>query len=248
MTPRRHKNHGSWAPLAGAAAVLVAGVLVARHYGAFEMLTMGNVERLDAWFRGFGLWAPVVFVVAWIVSCVFFMPGLPITIVGALIFGPLKGTALSALGATLGATAAFLVGRYAARGMVEGLLASNAETPADRRRREDPRLADADDHAAGAALSLQCPELRLRGDAHFARHLHARVVPVHAAGVPGVQFRRRIGAGGSVRQVLPLHGAGGRPVRAAVARFPSGFENATPTRPRSSSRKEPPSAHTCDRE
>ncbi len=116
-----------WGPLVGAAAVLVAGVLVARHYGAFELLTMDNVERLDAWFRGFGLWAPVVFVAVWILSCVFFMPGLPITIVGALIFGPLKGTALSAVGATLGATAAFLVGRYAARGMVEGLLASNAK-------------------------------------------------------------------------------------------------------------------------
>jgi uncharacterized membrane protein YdjX (TVP38/TMEM64 family) len=59
------------------------------------------------------------------VACLFFLPGLPVTIVGALIFGPIQGTVYSAIGATLGATAAFLVGRYAARGVVEGLLSKN---------------------------------------------------------------------------------------------------------------------------
>lgn len=115
----------SWPKLAAAAVVLVAGILIARQLGAFEFLTLENVDRLDAWFRGFGIWAPLVFLLVWIVACVFFMPGLPVTIVGALVFGPVQGTILSALGATLGATAAFLVGRYAARGMVEGLLAAN---------------------------------------------------------------------------------------------------------------------------
>jgi uncharacterized membrane protein YdjX (TVP38/TMEM64 family) len=116
----------SWPKLAAAAVVVVAGVLVARHYGVFNALSLENIDRLDAWFRGFGLWAPVIFVATWVLACIFFMPGLPITIVGALIFGPLQGTVLSAIGATLGATAAFLVGRYAARGLVEGLIAKNA--------------------------------------------------------------------------------------------------------------------------
>jgi uncharacterized membrane protein YdjX (TVP38/TMEM64 family) len=116
----------SWPKLLGAVLVVAAGVIAARQLGAFELLSLENVDALDTWFRGFGLWAPVIFLAVWIVACVFFMPGLPITIVGALIFGPLKGTALSAVGAVLGATAAFLVGRYAARGTVEGLLANNA--------------------------------------------------------------------------------------------------------------------------
>lgn len=115
-----------WVKLIAALAVLAAGVVAARRFGAFDLLSLENVDRLDAWFRGFGIWAPVIFLAVWIVACVFFMPGLPITIVGALIFGPVKGSALSAIGATLGATAAFLVGRYAARGTVEGLLARNA--------------------------------------------------------------------------------------------------------------------------
>jgi uncharacterized membrane protein YdjX (TVP38/TMEM64 family) len=115
----------SWMKLFAAAAVVVVGVIVARQLGAFELLSLDNVDRLDAWFRGFGIWAPVIFLGVWIVACVFFMPGLPITIVGALIFGPVKGSMLSAVGSVLGATAAFLAGRYAARGMVEGLLAKN---------------------------------------------------------------------------------------------------------------------------
>jgi uncharacterized membrane protein YdjX (TVP38/TMEM64 family) len=115
----------SWPKLAAAAAIVIAGIVVARQLGAFELLSLDNIDRLDAWFRGFGIWAPVIFLLVWIASCVFFMPGLPVTIVGALIFGPVKGTALSAVGSVLGATAAFLVGRYAARGTVEGLLANN---------------------------------------------------------------------------------------------------------------------------
>ena len=48
------------------------------------------------------------------------------TIVGALVFGPVRGSLYSSVGATIGATAAFLVGRYAARGMVEDLIRKNA--------------------------------------------------------------------------------------------------------------------------
>ncbi len=122
---RKERGRGGLARLVVAVAVIAAGVLAARHFGLFDQLTLENVERLDAWFRGFGIWAPVIFIGVWIVACVFFLPGLPITIVGALIFGPIRGTVYSLVGATLGATAAFLVGRYAAREMVEGLIEKN---------------------------------------------------------------------------------------------------------------------------
>ncbi len=122
VPPASSKN---WPKLVAAAVVVAAGILVARQLGAFELLSLDNIDRLDAWFRGFGIWAPVIFVAVWIVACLFFLPGLPITIVGALIFGPIQGSIYSSIGATLGATAAFLMGRYAARGIVEGLLAKN---------------------------------------------------------------------------------------------------------------------------
>ena len=106
--------------------IVLGGVLIARQMGLFELFTMDNVDKLDAWFDSLGFWAPLIFILVWIAACVFFLPGLPVTIVGALVFGPVLGTVYSSVGATIGATAAFLVGRYAARGMVEGLIRKNS--------------------------------------------------------------------------------------------------------------------------
>jgi uncharacterized membrane protein YdjX (TVP38/TMEM64 family) len=93
--------------------------------GAFEMLTVDNIDRLNAWFDGLGWWAPAVFVLLWVVASVFFLPGLAITIAGGLVFGAVWGSVWTTIGANLGAIAAFLTGRYAARGMVENMVQKN---------------------------------------------------------------------------------------------------------------------------
>jgi uncharacterized membrane protein YdjX (TVP38/TMEM64 family) len=124
-TSPSEKGGGGWWKLVLAIVIVLGGVLIARQMGLFELFTMENVDKLDAWFDSLGFWAPLIFILVWIAACVFFLPGLPVTIVGALVFGPVWGTAYSSVGATIGATAAFLVGRYAARGMVEGLVRKN---------------------------------------------------------------------------------------------------------------------------
>jgi uncharacterized membrane protein YdjX (TVP38/TMEM64 family) len=101
------------------------GVAAAWRLGLFEMLTVENIDHLDAFFDGLGWWAPATFVMLWIAASVFFLPGLAITIVGGLVFGAVWGTVWTTVGANLGAVAAFLVGRYAARGMVEGIVDRN---------------------------------------------------------------------------------------------------------------------------
>ena len=35
--------------------------------------SLDNIDRLDAWFRGFGIWAPLIFIAVWIVACLFFL-------------------------------------------------------------------------------------------------------------------------------------------------------------------------------
>jgi uncharacterized membrane protein YdjX (TVP38/TMEM64 family) len=52
------------------------------------------------------------------------LPGLPITIVGGILFGPFWGVIYTITSATLGACVAFLVARYIARDWVEGKLVS----------------------------------------------------------------------------------------------------------------------------
>jgi uncharacterized membrane protein YdjX (TVP38/TMEM64 family) len=104
---------------------VAAGVGVAWRQGLFEVLAVDNIDRLNACFDGLGWWAPAVFVLLWIVASVLFLPGLAITIAGGLVFGAVWGTVWTTVGANLGAIAAFLVGRYAARGMVEGIVERN---------------------------------------------------------------------------------------------------------------------------
>jgi uncharacterized membrane protein YdjX (TVP38/TMEM64 family) len=111
-----------WRRLVFGLAVVAGGVALAWKLGAFELLTVDNLERLDSWFDGLGWWAPVVFVLLWVVACLFFLPGLAMTIAGGLVFGAVWGTVWTTVGANLGAAAAFLVGRYLARGLVEDMI------------------------------------------------------------------------------------------------------------------------------
>ena len=119
-----------WLRLLVAVAVLGILILVASQLGVFDLLQGGTlterVERLDTMFQSLGAWAPGVFILIWIVACVLMLPGLPVTIAGGLVFGAVWGSVWTTVGANLGAAAAFLVGRYAARGMVQGWIEKNA--------------------------------------------------------------------------------------------------------------------------
>ena len=117
---------GGWVKPAVMVVGVAVGVVLAWWLGAFDLLTIDNIDRMGAWFDGLGTWAPVVFILLWVAACVFFLPGLPISIAGGLIFGAFWGTVYTTIGANLGAAAAFLIGRYVARGMVERRVAENA--------------------------------------------------------------------------------------------------------------------------
>jgi uncharacterized membrane protein YdjX (TVP38/TMEM64 family) len=102
----------------GAGAGLVLLVLVGRRLG-------GAIPRFTAWVEGLGLWAPLVFVVGYAVATVAFIPGSALTLAAGAAFGLWRGTLFAFLGASLGATAAFLVARYGARSWVERKLAGH---------------------------------------------------------------------------------------------------------------------------
>jgi len=71
-------------------------------------------ERLRQFVAGFGVWGPVIYLIIWTVAPPLFLPGLPITLTGGVLFGPFWGTVYTIFGATAGATLAFLVARYLA--------------------------------------------------------------------------------------------------------------------------------------
>ena len=69
---------------------------------------------IESAIHDFGLLAPVGHVVLFALATILFVPGAIFGLLGGAVFGPLWGTVLNLAGATLGATAAFLVARYAA--------------------------------------------------------------------------------------------------------------------------------------
>ncbi len=93
---------------------------MARYFNAQALLR----QALDL-IAGLGPWGPVMFVLLYIVATVFFLPGSILTLGAGFVFGVIKGAILVSIAATLGATAAFLVGRYLARDWVAKKIEGN---------------------------------------------------------------------------------------------------------------------------
>lgn len=83
----------------------------------------GYVPRFAAWVDALGIWGPVVFMAGYAVATVAFVPGSLLTLAAGAIFGLAEGVAYVFVGATTGATLAFLAARYVARNAVERRLA-----------------------------------------------------------------------------------------------------------------------------
>jgi uncharacterized membrane protein YdjX (TVP38/TMEM64 family) len=73
---------------------------------------------IESAIRDLGLWAPLGHVALFAIGTVLFVPGALFGLAGGALFGPLWGTVVNLAGATLGATAAFLIARYVAAGWV----------------------------------------------------------------------------------------------------------------------------------
>ncbi len=118
----RKKNVGK---LVGIGLVLLAVAVIAKVTGLTDYISLDNLDALRGWIDGFGAIAPVVFVAVYAAAVVAFLPATPLTLLSGLVFGAAWGTLWAWVGATLGATLALLVGRYAARGLVESWKVDN---------------------------------------------------------------------------------------------------------------------------
>ena len=108
----------SWVPLVFLA-LLVAAVAGVHLSGAAQYLQQ---EKLQELIGSYGVLAPAIYILIYSLAPVLFLPGLPITIVGGIVFGPLWGVVYTITGATIGASLAFLVARYGARDWVASKL------------------------------------------------------------------------------------------------------------------------------
>ncbi|HXG18700.1 MAG TPA: TVP38/TMEM64 family protein [Methylomirabilota bacterium] len=101
------------------AAALVTLVVLGRYAGAY-------VPQFAMWVNRLGVWGPIVFICGYTVATVAFVPGSLLTLAAGAIWGLFPGVLYVFVAAVLGASAAFLVSRYVARGAVERRLAANS--------------------------------------------------------------------------------------------------------------------------
>lgn len=88
------------------------------------------LEQFKAWVEGAGALGYVLYVLVYIVCCIFVVPAIALTLGAGAIFGFAIGSIIVLVGATLGATAAFLLARSVLRRRVERITERHAKTRA----------------------------------------------------------------------------------------------------------------------
>jgi len=106
-----------WLLYLAAAAALIA----AAYYFHLQDL----LKQLVDWIGQLGPWGPVLFILIYVVAAVLFIPGSVLTLGAGAVFGVVWGSIYVSIASTLGATAAFLIGRYLARDAIERKLKGN---------------------------------------------------------------------------------------------------------------------------
>ena len=102
--------------------ILVAAALVAA--GIFLDVNTYLRQLLD-WIREQGIVGVVIFAVVYIAATVLFVPGSILTLGAGFVYGVVWGSVYVSIASTIGATAAFLVGRYLARDWVASKVEGN---------------------------------------------------------------------------------------------------------------------------
>jgi len=98
---------------------IIAAVFLVRFSSVKEYLT---AKQLGLFLASAGFWAPLLFVFIYAGGVCLFLPGTLLTALGAAIFGPYFGFLYVWLGAMLGSSLAFFIGRYLGRDFAASLI------------------------------------------------------------------------------------------------------------------------------
>ncbi len=99
--------------LGGFIVLIAAAILAFKYFHGQESL-----KQSIHWVGQRGPWGPIIFIAIYITAAVLFIPGSVLTLGGGAVFGVVWGSVYVSIGSTLGATCAFLVGRYLLRNSI----------------------------------------------------------------------------------------------------------------------------------
>ncbi|WP_289501437.1 TVP38/TMEM64 family protein [Gloeocapsopsis sp. IPPAS B-1203] len=106
-------------------ALVTANSALAQNANGVTFNPQGWLQNALEWIDSLGTVGAIAFILLYIVATVAFLPGSILTLGAGVVFGVFLGSFYVFIGATLGATAAFLVGRYLARGWVANKIEGN---------------------------------------------------------------------------------------------------------------------------
>ncbi|MDY6807310.1 MAG: TVP38/TMEM64 family protein, partial [Cyanobacteriota bacterium] len=95
-------------------AALVASLIIA----AKSLLLIDILKSILIWIESLGYWGAIAFIVIYNIATLLFVPGSILTMGGGVVFGIFWGSIYVFLASTLGATIAFIIGRYFSRDWV----------------------------------------------------------------------------------------------------------------------------------
>lgn len=91
-------------------------VVLVYQLGLIDLLK--DVAELRQWLAGFGWWSYGVFIALGILVAVLMLPGQLLAVVGGLMYGGWIGGGLTIIGASIGCTISFMIGKFIAREFV----------------------------------------------------------------------------------------------------------------------------------
>lgn len=106
--------------------LLTIACLVATGLAVYLLGGISPVE-LQGWLKQAGVWAPIIYILLYIVSTVLVLPSTALNLTGGAIFGPWLGTLWTSIGAVIAAVVAFIFARTVGREFIAQKLAGRLQ-------------------------------------------------------------------------------------------------------------------------
>lgn len=93
--------------------LIVFGIFLANKFGLIGFLT--DLNGMRVYLENLGWLGYLIFILLSVIVAIFLLPGQFLAIVGGLVYGGVVGGLLTVIGASLGASVSFIIGKYLAR-------------------------------------------------------------------------------------------------------------------------------------
>ena len=118
-SPPRHKRRTLLKWTLGGLGVLL--IVIGFRYLPFQDILRTILDQVQE----LGPWGPAIFIGVYVAATVMFIPGSVLTLGAGALFGVVRGSIFVSIASTLGATCAFLIGRYLSRERIARRIAGN---------------------------------------------------------------------------------------------------------------------------